>query len=297
MEKIGQILKERREEFGFTLAQMSDKTKVPLPKLRAIEEGNIQYFKDEMTYVKFYVKYYCNALHINYDEFREDLSSSLDTFNETSQFNRTQELKTIHERVKGKVEVKDDQSKPRKKRKKIKFDFLLLSLFVFIGVIVSGLLFVFSTEVYPLLVNQTNDTNNFVNVPDPIDQEKPVVDPEPEPEEIVFNINQVDSTHYEISGYEIGETIQFKLLIKSDSYISVRINGKITSNPQRKIYTKGTIMQLSVQASDDLEIQIYVGYVYLNQLFIQDKRVEFNPELAQKNVSSTFIFIFKGATQ
>jgi len=296
MEKLGQILKERREEFGFTLAQMSEKTKVPLPKLRAIEEGNLQYFKDEMTYVKFYVKYYCNALHINYDVYREDINNSLEKFSETSQFNKTQELRAIHDRVKGKVETNEEQSKPKKKRKKIKFDFLLLSLFVFIGVIVSGLLFVFSTEVFPLLVDQTKDTNSYVNVPEPIDQEKPVVDPEPEPESVPFTISQVNSTHYTISGYVVNEEIQFKLLVKSDSYISFRINGKTTNNPQRKIYTKGSTMQLSVQAVDDLEISIYIGYIYLNQLFIQDSRVLFNPELAQKGVSSTFSFTFKGAT-
>jgi transcriptional regulator with XRE-family HTH domain len=50
---IGSLLKARREELGFSLSQMSEKTKVPLHKLQAIEDDNIAYFKEILCSILF----------------------------------------------------------------------------------------------------------------------------------------------------------------------------------------------------------------------------------------------------
>jgi len=100
MNKIGQILKSRREELGYSLILMSEKTKVPLAKLQAIEEGNLAYFKDELTYVKFYVRYYFNALHLNYEDHKELLNEALDDFTQTAALKKIEALEESTKRVK-----------------------------------------------------------------------------------------------------------------------------------------------------------------------------------------------------
>ena len=40
MKNVGLRLKEQREEVGFTLEEMSAKTKITTPQLRALEEGD-----------------------------------------------------------------------------------------------------------------------------------------------------------------------------------------------------------------------------------------------------------------
>ena len=48
MKEIGQKLRERREELGFTLEQMCEKTKVTIPNLKAIEAGDLEYFDNDL---------------------------------------------------------------------------------------------------------------------------------------------------------------------------------------------------------------------------------------------------------
>ena len=70
MKEIGQKLRERREELGFTLEQMCEKTKVTIPNLKAIEAGDLEYFDNDLSYLRFYIKYYCQALYLDYEPFR-----------------------------------------------------------------------------------------------------------------------------------------------------------------------------------------------------------------------------------
>ena len=53
MVEIGNRLKERREELGFTLKEMSDKTRVPVYKLQAIENGDLKFFDNEKNTLTF----------------------------------------------------------------------------------------------------------------------------------------------------------------------------------------------------------------------------------------------------
>ncbi|WP_223246850.1 helix-turn-helix domain-containing protein [Erysipelothrix rhusiopathiae] len=83
MEKIGLILQERRKEQGYSLEEMSVKTKLSTVQLSAIEEGNIQFFKDDLSYLSYFVRYYANALGIDYNELRNELDDTINAYTDS----------------------------------------------------------------------------------------------------------------------------------------------------------------------------------------------------------------------
>jgi cytoskeletal protein RodZ len=138
MLEIGKSLKERREELGFTLKQMSEKTKVPTNKLQAIENGDIKYFDNDLTYLKFYVRYYCNALHLDFELFRDSLDLALDEFSNTSKMMKISEINEIHDRVKERV-----INKPTTRKRQLDVSFISFVSSIILLVITLVLVFVF----------------------------------------------------------------------------------------------------------------------------------------------------------
>ena len=58
MIEIGKKLQKRRVELNLSYQDISTITKLSIPHIKAIEEGNLDYFKNDLTYVRFYVNSY-----------------------------------------------------------------------------------------------------------------------------------------------------------------------------------------------------------------------------------------------
>ncbi len=59
--KLGEILRSKREELGFDLEQISNKLKIPLKYLQALESGNYEILPPDV-YVRCFLKLYCQCL-------------------------------------------------------------------------------------------------------------------------------------------------------------------------------------------------------------------------------------------
>ena len=57
MKEIGATLKKRREELGYTLEEMSNKTRISVAQLKALEDGDLEFFKDDLSYVRYFVRF------------------------------------------------------------------------------------------------------------------------------------------------------------------------------------------------------------------------------------------------
>jgi cytoskeletal protein RodZ len=300
---IGSLLKARREELGFSLSQMSEKTKVPLHKLQAIEDDNIAYFKDEITYLKFYVRYYFNALHLNFEEYKDQYNASVDHYTESAQLVKTQEMRELHQRVATGANARLPKKAPvtRKQLKKPMWsDLAFISMIVIGLVVVLALLFIFFQTVLPLL-SKAQDNQQVIVVPDPIDHETdPVDDPDDPDEPVVFTVtktSQVDKngqlTNYEVTGYTEGDTVTIEVEIKSAaSWVSSKVDGISTVNPPRRDYVRGEIYTLIVTAQLDRTIEIYIGNLKSQILRINGSVIEMDPQLLEERPNSSFYFRF-----
>jgi cytoskeletal protein RodZ len=283
---------------------MSEKTKVPLIKLQAIEDDNIAYFKEELTYLKFYVRYYFNALHLNFDDYKDVFNATIDTYTETAQLIKTQEMRDLHQRVANganKQLQKANVSVRKRPQKAIRSDLAFISMIVVGLLIVLSLLFVFFQSILPILA-QDRDNKQVIVIPNPIEHKKDEVDePAEEPEDpIVFTVVKSATrdkngqlTNYNVSGYTEGDTVTIEVeVVSTKSWISSKVDGVSTVNPPRRDYLRGEIYTLIVTAKPGSLIEVYIGNLNRQILRINGSVVVMDAQLLTDRVSSSFFFRF-----
>jgi len=300
MLKIGQILKARREELGFSLAKMSERTKVPLSKLQAIEDGNLAYFKHELTYVKFYVRYYFNNLHLNFDDYKELLNEALDEYTQTASLKNLEEHAEINARVKHRAnshnEAHKAKTQPFNIKKNLKVDIGFISMFVISIMIILALLYVFISSVYPMLTKTKNDPKVIV-VPDPIVYENEPVKPVDPIITVEFAITKTGLTQYEITGAKVNQETTFIIkMLNSMSWLSSKVDGVYTMNPARGYYKKGESLSLIVKAQEGMIVELNIGYLASPQITVNGVNVLIDQSLVASKLKRSFFFTFKGVT-
>lgn len=286
MLEIGKSLKDRREELGFSLKQMSEKTKVPVNKLQAIEDGNLSYFDNDFTYLKFYIRYYCNALHLDFEIYRDMLDKSLDEFSNTSKMIKLSELNEIKDRV-------NDRTITNKSSKKRKFDISFITFVSSITLLIITLILVFIFLILPNL--NKNEEPLVVNpdLPTPIEE---TVEEETEVIEVpqVLSVSQIDDVNYEINGFNTNQELTMLINFKSNAYVRIRVDGDSPVNLPNKLYNVGTTLDFKFNALDDSILEVYIGWMNGNTITINDIVVPINNEIASRNGSVTLKFKLVG---
>ena len=84
MEKIGNMLKEKRIELGMSVEDISEKTRLTTKHIKALEEGDISFFHEDLSYLRFFVKSYCDAVGIDFEDMKDELRESIDDYTMTS---------------------------------------------------------------------------------------------------------------------------------------------------------------------------------------------------------------------
>lgn len=286
MLEIGKSLKDRREELGFSLKQMSEKTKVPLNKLQAIEDGNLSYFENDFTYLKFYIRYYCNALHLDFEIYRDLLDKALDEFSNTSKMIKLSEINEIQDRVKDRTMINKSSN-----RRKIDISFITFVSSITLLVITLILVFIFlilpnlNKKEEPLVVNP--------NIPTPIentDEEETEVVEVPQ----VLTVSQIDDVNYEITGFNTNQELTMLINFKSNAYVRIRVDGDSPVNLPNKLYNVGTTLDFKFNALSNSVLEVYIGWMNGNTITINDIVVPINDDIASRNGSVTLKFKLVG---
>lgn len=282
MLEIGKSLKERREELGFSLKQMSEKTRVPANKLQAIENGDIKYFENDLTYLKFYVRYYCNALHLDFELYRNDLDLALDEHSNTTKMLKINEVNEIHDRVK---ERKLSNTLSRKR----KIDISFVSFVTSIILLIITLILVFIFLILPNLNKTVEPTINNNDIPTPIEE---INEEDTEVIEVpqVLTVTQIDSVNYEISGFSASQELAMIINFKSNAYVRIKVDGDTAVNLPSKLYNVGSTLDFKFNASNDSVLEVYIGWMNGNTITINDIVVPIEESIAGKNGSVTFSF-------
>lgn len=303
---IGAILKEKRLELGYSLDVMSEKTKLSKIQLNAIEEGNISFFKDDLSYLTYFVRYYANALGINYNDIRVDLDETISGFTETLSISKINEMERIDESVATKKKV----AAPRK-RKVAKVDFANMGMIVLALAILLGLGFVFVKVILPGL--QGSGDNPIVSRPKPptvtdpetptepdspsdSDTEKPGDTPTETPGEgEEFVVEKVDATTYDIKNWKADEDVLIEVVVNVATTLRFTIDGAVQTTPASgEIYNPGATIPLSTKAAADRIVEISVGFPYSNQIQINGVDVELDESIQVSKVATNITFRFIG---
>jgi transcriptional regulator with XRE-family HTH domain len=283
MKKIGEKLKKRREELGYTLRNMSEKTKVPIAKLQAIEDGDLKYFEDDFSYIKFYVRYYCNALLLDFETFKDELDGALERHFNTSQQLKTQEIANLQSRIQEKVQ----RSTPQRRKR---FDVSFISFVVSMVLLSMTLILIFVFLILPNVQSSSNLILDETPMPrPPMVEEDEVVDERPS-EPLILNVSRIQPLNYQISGFEEGQELTLNVNFRSNAYVRIKVDGDAAINIPSKLYNVGSVLDFKFNAEAGAVLEIYIGWMNGNTMFLDDIEIPIEDEFALRNGSVTLTF-------
>lgn len=308
MESIGEILKDKRLELGYSIDEMCDKTKLSKIQLQAIEDGNIAFFKDDLSYLSYFVRYYANALGINYNEIRKDLDQTITGFTDTISISKINEL----ERIEANIADKTKPSKSKKGNSMVKVDVASIGMIAIAIAILLGLVFVFVKVIVPSFQKGPDDglisrplppgvENPGEETPEGEDPEGEKPDeeaPEETPEEVPagdFVVTQVSPTQYDISGWKENDDTLFEMMINVATTLRFTLDGVVQPTPASGvIYNPGEKTIFTTKATQDKVLEVSIGFPLSNQIFINQEEVALDPSVTGSKTATTVTFRFIG---
>lgn len=300
MERLGSVLKERRLELNLTLEDMSTKTKLSVPQLQAIEEGNISFFKEDLSYLNYFVRYYANALNVNYDEIRDILDDAVTNYTDAINLSQIQKKEEISSSVREKTKQNPPRNSGMNRAKPSyrKIDIPTLGLLVLAIAIIAGMILVGVKWIIPMIGSTDPITPPPIVNPNPDKEEDKTPEegnsqtPEsPETPDQKYVVTKIDATTYEIKGWSPQEEFKFGVNIQNRSWMQFLENSKILAEPKSIIYENGATIDVSVIAEKDKVFIINFGYFSGNTITLNGQTIEADKSILNKDiVKITFRF-------
>lgn len=281
MENIASQLKQARLDLGMSIEDAVTKSKFTLAQIKAIESGDLDFFKADLSYFSYMIRYYSNVLHYDYELLRDDVEAIV------AQDEFTQEIEQLRQNV----QIKTKQASPKKnttgkkKRRKKQIDYsflaflfssiLLVLVLLYVGVKYVPKWFKEDPVKPPVVVEPGDDTNGDTPSETP---EEP--DDEVEKETLVVTPLVNDPTQIEIKGWEEDQEVDVKLVFKAEAtWISASVNNVVLTEPLSTTYFKDDEIVVKEKASENKEIMFHLGKMLGNEFYVNDQKVELDENI------------------
>lgn len=303
MDKIGNILKQKRLELGLTIEQISEKTRLTTKHIKAIEEGDISYFKDDLSYLRFFLKSYCDALGLDFDEMKEELRLSIDDYTTSFTTKAVAQHEAIERGVRENAEKlrqpSEKKKKPKKQHKRPKIDMSLVSFLAIVIVIIIALIFAFVMFIQNSRSTDDGENNTMPPVaevytqdPQPDTPKEPETPKDPEKKEMV--ITRVSDTEYTLENLQDNEDIDIELSMGSNTSFRALVDDKQLADPVQKIYDYKSVIHVREKAVKGKKITLAFGFMKNNTIKINGKSVELPASIVNKEGSAVIQLTVKG---
>lgn len=298
MENIGKELKEKRIEQGMSVEDISVKTRLTPKHIKALEEGDISFFRDDLSYLRFFVKSYCDAVHVDFEDYKNEISASINDYTMTSVIHAQkshQEMERNIAKSDKLSRVESSGTSKRKRRSLRKPDFSLVSLIAIIGVVVVVILFAFVMYLRSDASKPSGENGKIPVAPEQEGvgsnkvpgEEKPNEEEKEEPVKKEMSITRKDATHFILMNLNDGDEIKVDTkFIGSNSAYSVTVDGQVKDS---KVYTAGNTATTVFEAKKGMKFQVYIGFLLKTEVRINDKVVNLD-EMQSSGVSYTLEF-------
>lgn len=289
MKEIGKKLQEKRIAAGLDIEAVSAKTRLTPKHIKALEEGDISFFHDDLSYVRFFVKSYCEVVGADFDDLKDDLRKCIDSYttdivvgkqNETEQKNR-KIVSNIQEH-KPKVSVGETSSK----RKHTDTSFVsLIAVFVVIALLLGGAAFMWLNQgdkqepsqndlpIAEVEKDDKEDKNQQNQSETKPDNDKDQDKDQDKVEVKEMNIEMKTPTSYVIDHVKEGETLKIETTFNgSSSGYSLTINGKDVK--EEGVYQFQQTATSEIKVEKNMKISLYIGCMVNTDIKINGKVVK-----------------------
>lgn len=270
MEKIANRLKEQREKMNLSIEDVSKKTRLTIKHIKALEDGDLAFFNDDLAYLRFFIKSYCNAVDLDFEEVKDELRQTIDDYTTSSIKNnevKKDEIKKSiakHKPLSKVGNVEDNKNSLVNKSSKIdgsKITMMVAAIAIVVVVVLSISLLVKNSG------NKEVANNNEVSgekIPvAPIDQDK--TQDENKQDEVVqkeekkeMEIVKDDISDYTINYLTEGDVLTIESTFNgANTGYSVTVNGKDVMSNQ--VYKIGETSKSEVKVKKGTKISLWYG--------------------------------------
>ena len=300
MEKIGNLLKEKRLEKGFTVEEISAKTRLTIKYIHAIEEGDISYFKDDLSYLRYFLRSYCDVLGIDFDEIKPMLQESINDYTATF----TMQVAKDHEQIEANVAKNAKSiSKPMQTasikgvKKHHKPDLSLITLIGILAVIAVCLVLAV-IYIFPQLGKSDAPKDNsapVVEKPKPEEKDKEDKPDDAKPKADAVTIKQTtDGYHFEVSGLKDGDELTMELTFQSDVWFALSLDNVQQGEPASKIYKSGETATYKTAFKAGSQIMLRYGNMTAHEIKINGTAVKLDSTVTGNPSPANLYFDEKG---
>jgi len=278
---IGEYFSSKRELLGLSIEQMSNKTKLTTLQIQALENNEISYFKDDLSYLPYIMRFYANALQLDFNDIRSDVDQLIINFEEDLRKAKLEKHKAIEKTA----QMKKINAQPLYPISR-KVDYSFLSLVALMIVLILSLVLVFFVYILPRIsaIDNTDGQNPVVVLPiDPNENNENPTDPIDDDDQdpiSVLSFYQVQPRSFAIIDFIDEQDVIITVDFNHRTWIRVYIDDVTTDNPKSKTYNPNERMEIRVKAQQDRVITIHFGYLKGNVIKINDEEVTLDPSIA-----------------
>lgn len=300
MKSLGQKLKERRMELGFSIEDIQNKTKLSPVHIKAIENGDIEYFKHDLSYLKFFVQYYCQAVYLDYNEVKGEVESIVSDFTQTQLLKIQESHEESNENIRKRINSNQKKYKRPINSQKMQYSILegkTILLILASLLLIALLVFGFFKLVLPAM-NSQNDQAQKPEITETKPQEEPEStqepqsSPKPEPEPIEEE-PVLETTEININNYSINQPATLKVVFTGDTWIEVYVNKQLVSDPGARVYTNGEEIEVPINATNK-EVTINFGNLLGSTFYLDDQPFNLNQEIMAEGIPKIVTITLEG---
>lgn len=295
MLEVGKILKEERIKQGLSVQDIAIRTHFNVSQIEAIECGDLDYFKDDISYVKFFVQFYCKILGIDFSQFKDEFDQDMVTYTTMLTKQEVEELRQSNERMKKRVV----QGKKKKKKKlRLRMDVSVISMLIIAFVMIAALGFAFGRYIFPNIMSP--DTGEEP----PITSGPYITDPNEgttSSESVItvpgcsVTVREIDAKNYEFV-YQGGcESINVQVSFNHRTWVDASINGTKTTDPKSNYtYVSGNEIVYVLPAENGSRLVLNMGYFKGNVFSVNEEEFELDSSIKNSTSGNTITFTVKG---
>lgn len=292
MNKLSLYIREKREEKGITIEELSKRTLISPAVLRDLEAGKFDKYSGDEAYVKMYLKKISAALDVD----REDLTQQYIALTQEIELSKLKEINEKAERnmetvEKGKsfvfhmpnVARKPSVYENKSHHNIIRGTIILAILCLIVGICWYGFTIANSSSQDPTFKPQTppsiegnlgdnNTTNNDNNTND-----DNLVDNSTTLKQVTFN--RTGKLKFEFTLPEDVEEFTFKIEFRSESWAKLNVNGAVYKEFKSKIYNsannkdKPDVVELTFKKKDFKSLDLRNGYSMEHRYYINGTEI------------------------
>ena len=297
MAKFNEALKAKREELGLSIADISERTRLTERYIHALEERDIQAFADDLSYLRYFVRSYCDVVGLPYEEVKEDVQEAVAQFMEE----KDQELTQTHTDIERHIvdaeslsEVDKTKKKGRKARKR-RYNRMDASFLSFVAIVLVVLIVIIFALVVFLRSADAPQSEPSVQDTPPVQDEQDVGnedgnDTAQQPQEeqkAEMEIEKTGDTTYTVRNVYEGDTLRFTLQPGGSSTVDLRVDGA-SVNPSQQVYSYTDPFEYELTVEQSCEVSVIYGFMYNNTIQINGQALEIDSSLAASQGSATF---------